>query len=223
VQDELIKFFENFVSSRRARLFHKVLNKRTSYITVAIEDIYQSHNASAVLRTCDCFGIHDIHIIENRNVFEVNPDVALGSSKWLNINKYTSNKNNTNPALKELKNQGYRLVATLPDENAVALPDFSIEKGKFALLFGTELTGLSTEAKELADEYLHIPMHGFTESFNISVSAAIIIHYLVNKLHDSNISWGIAQERKKEIYLQWLKNTVKHADKLEQKFLNSQK
>jgi tRNA (guanosine-2'-O-)-methyltransferase len=223
VQDELIIFFENFVTDRRARLFHEILNNRTSYITVAMEDIYQSHNASAVLRTCDCFGIQDIHIIENRNEFQVNPDVALGSSKWLNIKKYSTLENNTINALKHLKSEGYRLVATLPDKDAVALRDFSIEKGKFALLFGTELTGLSSEARELADEYLHIPMYGFTESFNISVSAAIIIHYLVNKLHDSNISWCISGERKKEIYLQWLKNTVKHAEKLEQKFLNSRK
>ena len=215
---ELIEYLSEFVSGNRFDLFQRIVEKRTRYITVVLEDIYQSHNASAVLRTCDCFGIQDVHIIENANRYDLNPDVSLGSDKWLTLNKYNKEENNTLETFQYLRNNGYRIVATTPHNDDVDLNKFDLEKGKAAFVFGTELKGLSKIAIDNADEYLKIPMYGFTESFNISVSAAIILHHLTSSLHKSGIKWSLTGKEKDIIILDWLKKTIKSADLLEKQF-----
>jgi len=215
---ELIDFLQGFVLEERFQNFQKVLDSRTRYITVVLEDIYQSQNASAVLRTSDCFGIQDIHIIEQKHLFQVNPDVALGSSKWLTLNKYNKYHNNSQKVIQNLKDDGYRIVATVPKSDCTELEKFDLSKGKVALFFGTELTGLSDDAINQADEYLKIPMFGFTESFNISVSAAIILYELTRKLHLSDINWQLTEHEKEEILLGWLKQTLRKPDLLIKKF-----
>ena len=220
---DLINFLAQFVTDSRANLFDKVLQERTRYITIALEDIYQSQNASAVLRTSDCFGLQDVHIVENENEYKINPDVTLGSSKWLNLIKYNKSENNTLDAINALKAKGYRIVATTPHTNDVNLEDFNIKKGKVALFFGTELNGLSDLMIKNADEYLKIPMYGFTESFNISVSAAIILHHLTGELKKTNINWQLSDTEKDEIKLDWLKQTIKMSSKLTNEFLSKKK
>ena len=219
---KLIEYLSNFTTTERFNIFNEVLNKRTNYITVLLEDIYQSQNASAVLRTADCFGIQNIHITENKNQYNINPDVVLGASKWLTLNKYNKNENNTLETINTLKALGYRIIATTPHSDDVNLEDFDISKGKFALMFGSEKPGLSKIALDNADEFLKIPMHGFTESFNISVSAAISLHYLSLKLRNSEINWKITSEEKNNILLNWLKNSIKKADEIEQEFIKRQ-
>jgi tRNA (guanosine-2'-O-)-methyltransferase len=160
-----------------------------------------------------------VHIIENENIYDINPDVALGSNKWLDLIKYNQKNNNTADAITSLKKKGYRVVATTPHTHDVNLDNFNLEKGKIALLFGTELLGLSEQALDLADEYVKIPMYGFTESFNISVSAAIILHTLSNKLRNSeSINWHLTSDEKNEILLQWYKNAVKDSEGIIEKF-----
>ena len=219
MKSKLAKYLEQFITGSRKEIINKVLEQRTRYITVVLEDIFQSQNASAVLRTCDCFGIQDVHIIENQNKYVINPDVALGSNKWLNIIKHSKGENNTKKAIDAIKSKGYRIVATIPDEESALLDDFSLESGKVALLFGTELTGLSDEIIQLSDEYLSIPMFGFTRSFNISVSAAIILHHLVSKLKRSDIDWGLSEEEKKDVKIKWLKESIRKSDILENTFM----
>ena len=214
----LMSFLRPMVNEKRLTLLDKMLEKRTRYITVVLEDIYQPHNASAVLRTCDSLGIQDVHVIENRNKYTINPDVELGSAQWLSINKYNKNENNTEEAVMTLKEQGYRIVATTPHTDEVTLPDFSLEKGKAAIMLGTEMKGLSPRAIELADEYLKIPMHGFVESYNISVSAAIILYTLRIILDDSMIYWNLDAEEKEDVYFQWIKNSVKNSKIIERDF-----
>jgi len=215
---ELIKYLEGFLLSKRVELFDKVILNRTRYITLVLEDIYQPHNASAVLRSCDCFGVQDIHIIENRNEYELNSQVTMGSDKWLNLVKYNQEENNTIKALQSLKKSGYRIVATTPHKNDSSLHDFDLSKGKVALLFGTELNGLSEMAMEQADEFLRIPMYGFTESFNISVSAAIILQSLVESLRSSDINWTLNEAEKEEIKLDWLRKSIKSIDLIEAEY-----
>ena len=214
----LIDHLSKIVSEKRFALFQQVLDLRTRYMTVVLEDIYQPHNASAVLRTCDCFGVQDVHIIENQNEYMVNPDVALGASKWLDMKNYNSLENNTLQAIESLKKQGYRIVATTPHTDDVNLDDFDLNAGKFALVFGTEMRGISELMKENADEFLKIPMQGFTESFNISVSAAIAMHHLSWKLRNSNINWRLPQAEKDEVLLNWLKSSIKKSDLIEEEF-----
>lgn len=219
----LIEFLSGFVTPERLATFSKVLDNRTRYITVVLEDLYQSHNASAVLRTCDCFGIQDVHIIENRNSYSISPDVALGSNKWLTLKKYNCTETNTLDALKTLRDADYRIVATTPHHHDTTPDNFDLKKGKTALVFGTELEGLSETAIKEADEYLRIPMFGFTESFNISVAAAITLYQLTSMLRHSGIHWHLTQEEKTDLKLAWLKISVNRSDSLVREFLEKSK
>ena len=214
----LLGFLRSFISESRNRKFDKIIRNRTKYLTIVLEDIFQSHNASAVLRSCDCFGIQDVHIIENENIYEVNPDVALGSSKWLSITKYNSTSHNTIECLNHLKNEGYKIVATSPHENDFSPDNFPLDQ-KFALVFGTELKGLSKEAFESADAYIKIPMVGFTESLNISVSAALLLYSLSERLRTSDHDWHLTMEEETETLLQWTRSSIRRSAILEKVFL----
>lgn len=220
---ELISFLQSYLTDNRKSIFERSIQKRTRYLTVVLEDIYQSQNASAVLRTCDCFGVQDVHIIENSNSFNINPKVVMGASKWLSLHHYREEKNNTIDAIAKLKSQGYRIIATTPHINDTNLEDFDLYKGKAALVFGTELKGISQDVMNEADEFLKIPMHGFTESFNISVSAAIILHHLTFKLHQSNIDYQLAENELETLMLEWLQKSIKGADLMTKEFLKSLK
>ncbi len=217
----LIQHLSQFVTPERFALFTRIAKQRTNYISVLLEDIFQSHNASAVLRSCDCFGVQHVHIVENENEYTVNPDVALGASNWLSLHRHNSLKNNTLQSIRKLKEQGFRLVATTPHVRYTTLDlhDFDITKGKFVLMFGSELPGLTETALQKADEFLKIPMFGFTESFNISVSAAIILQHLRMKLETSGINFKLSEEEQERLILQWLKVSVKKSDVIVEKFL----
>ena len=220
---ELLEYLTGFITQRRNSLFNQVLEMRTRYITLALEDIYQPNNASAVLRTCDCFGIQDVHVIENKNEYELDKEVTMGAQKWINIYRYNQPGHNTTRAVKELRKNGYRIVAATPHENNQLLHDIDVTKGKLAIFLGTELTGLSPTLIDQADEFLKIPMYGFTESFNISVSAALILQSVVNKLHVSDINWHLSTEEKNRIKLDWIRKSIKKVDLIEKKYLEKKK
>jgi tRNA (guanosine-2'-O-)-methyltransferase len=223
MHEKLIKHLSQFITDRRVELFDSLLDLRTRYITIVLEDIFQAHNASAVLRSCECFGIQDVHFIENQNQYRISPDVALGANKWLNLFRYNQLAENTLLAIESLKKQGYRIVAATPHKSDCTLEDFDLRKGKTALLFGSELKGLSPLAMAMADEFVKIPMAGFTESLNISVTAALFIHHLTGKLRkDPTINWQLTHREKQEIKLVWLKNSIKKSALIEKTFLDGQ-
>jgi tRNA (guanosine-2'-O-)-methyltransferase len=221
-QKALLDHLLEFITPNRKSLFEKVIANRTRHITVILEDIYQPHNASAVLRTCDLTGIQDVHIIENNNQYDVNPDVALGASKWLNLFKYNETEQNTLLTFEKLRKQGYRIVASTPHKNDQDLESIPLD-GKMAIVFGTELNGLSDIAIENADEFLKIPMFGFTESYNISVSAALILFTLTNRLRNSSTNWSLSEDEKQEILLEWSRRSIKRSDIIENQFLKNRK
>ncbi|MCX7729273.1 MAG: RNA methyltransferase [Bacteroidia bacterium] len=209
---EQIDYLRTFVTERRFQRFNEVLSKRTRYITIVLEDVFQGHNASAVLRSCECFGIQDVHFIENRNTFKTNEEVSMGAAQWLTIYRYNDkDTNNTAICYSKLRKKGYKIVATSPHHKSVDIESLNIDN-PIALIFGAEKEGLSKYALQHADEYVHIPMHGFTESFNISVSAALCMYELNKRLRRSGISYLLSEEEKNEILLGWLKNTVEDAD-----------
>jgi tRNA (guanosine-2'-O-)-methyltransferase len=216
---DLINHLEQFVLERRKNIINSIIEYRTRYITVVLEDIYQPQNASAVLRTCDCFGIQDVHIIENRHKYRINPDVTLGANKWLTLTKHNSKENNSLLTIKAFKEKGYRIVATTPHSNDTMLDYFDLQKGKIVLAFGNELNGLSDDFINNADEFIKIPMYGFTESFNISASASIILHHLTHKLRNAQIDWQLSDEEKKEVKLVWLKKSIKNSHLIEKDFV----
>lgn len=216
--EKLYQVYSEFITSERAELFDRLVTFRTTHLTVVLEDIYQSHNASAVIRTCDCFGIQNLHVIENRNAYHVNPDVAVGSSKWVTLHRYGRKQNNTLDCYNHLKRQGYKIIATLPHEKDVLLDQLDISQ-KTALIFGTEKSGLSDTAIQQADGFVKIPMYGFTESFNISVSAALAVFHLSEKMRQGKIKWQLSETEQLRTKIQWIRNTVKHPELLEQEIL----
>lgn len=213
----LLDYLFTFLTKERKQKIESRIKNRTRHLTVVVEDIYQPHNASAVLRSCECMGIQDVHIIENRNAYNLNPDVAIGSSKWINLYKYNKLENNTISTIKRLKKSGYTIIATSPHKNDVEIDTLDISN-KTALLFGNEKEGLSKEAMEHSDGFVKIPMYGFTESFNISVSAALCLFYLSEKLRKIDVPWQLSKKEQEEIKLEWVKNTLKHPGMLIKEF-----
>lgn len=204
---KLLHYLEEFVSEKRKQRFQDVLSQRTNFITVAVEDVYQMHNTSAVIRSCESFGIQQAHLIEGRYGKRLDKEIAMGAQKWVDIHRYT----NSIEAIEALKNKGYRIVATSPHATSSQLQDFKLQN-KIALFFGTETKGLSNTVLDRADLLLRIPTVGFTESLNISVSAAIILQHLTTNLRTSAIDWGLTEEEMLEKRLDWAKKSIKSID-----------
>ena len=198
------RYLEKFVTGRRQRIFREVLDRRTRHLTVVLEDLYQMHNISAVMRSADIFGIQDVHIIRKHYDTKPSHGIAKGAEKWLTIREYQG----TEAAIRNLKAQGYRIVATTPHTDATLLPGFDVTD-KAAFFFGVEKDGLSEQVMRQADVFLKIPMYGFTESFNISVAAALVMYETVNRLHRSNVDWGLSEAEKNVLYQLWLEKTIR--------------
>jgi len=210
---ELLEHLESYLTEQRRLKFAKVVAQRTKHFTVATEDVYQLHNTSAVIRSCDVFGIQEVSIIEEQNTKRIDREIAMGAQKWVDLNRYHSVKS----CIKDLKQQGYQIVATTPHTNDCDLQDFDVTK-KSCFFFGRETEGLSQEVLNEADCYLKIPMVGFTESLNISVSAAIILQYVTNKLKASEVNWQLSEHEKLEKRLDWCRKTIKSYNDIEKRF-----
>ena len=205
----LLAYLNTIVSDERQLRFNKVLANRTRLLTVAVEDVFQMHNTSAVIRSCEVFGVQDAHLIELRNRNELDKNIALGAEKWVDTHMYTSSLD----CINSLRSKGYTIVATSPHAEASNLEDFVV-KGKTALFFGTERDGLSDVVLSNADSFLKIPMLGFTESLNISVSAAIILQILSRQIRDNKLNWELTNEEKLEKQLDWAKKSIKSIDSI---------
>jgi tRNA (guanosine-2'-O-)-methyltransferase len=210
---DYLHFLENILTDNRKERFLQVLSKRTNHFTIAMEDIFQLHNTSAVMRSCEVFGIQQLNVIEERYTKSIDKEIAMGAQKWVDVNRF----NSISGCISDLKSKGYQIIATTPHENDCDLDDFDISKPS-ALFFGTERDGLSEEVLQNADGFLKIPMAGFTESLNISVSAAIIIQNLMSRLHKSDIEWQLSEEEILEKRLLWAKNTIKDIKRIEERY-----
>jgi rRNA methylases len=214
----LFDFLYQFITDERKLRFDEVLSYRTRYLTVVLEDIFQPHNASAVLRSCELTGVQDVHIIENKCAYDINPDIVVGSTKWLNLSKYNASDFNTPEVFDKLHARGYQIVATCPHKKDYTPDTLPLDK-PVALVFGTEKKGLTDYAMKNADLFVQIPMFGFTESYNISVSAALLMFSLTKRLHESNaINWHLSYEEMMELRLEWTRRTLTDVDLYEQKF-----
>lgn len=213
---ELLKHLESFLTTSRQEKFHATLSERTKHFTVATEDVYQLHNTSAVIRSCDVFGIQEVHIVEELNSKHIDSEIAMGAQKWVDLKRH----NHVKDALKTLKQDNYQIVATTPHTNDCALQDFDVTK-KSCFFFGRETEGLSREVLDAADCFLKIPMVGFTESLNISVSAAIILQQLTTRLKQTDVAWQLTDSEKLEKRFDWAKKTIKsHSDIIKRYYSN---
>lgn len=217
----LINHFSQYISDHKKEFLDQVLNQRTRHITMVLEEIYQSQNASAVIRTCECMGIQDIHIVENEVKYSVNRRVLKGSYKWVDLIKYKG-KEQSGAAMcfAQLKKEGYKILVTDPSPDGVSIYDLPVHE-KMAVVMGNELHGTSEFALSQADMKVRIPMYGFTESLNISVSAAICLNTLVPKMRASEVQWQLSNEEKEEIRLRWLRRMMKRPEIMEREFLKS--
>lgn len=222
IDNKLLAYFEEYLTDKRKNLFKKVLEDRTRHFTVVLEDIFQPHNASAVVRTCDIFGVQDVHAIENKYTNKVSRHVAKGSQKWITSTRYKSDGNNTQICLDNLRSKGYQIIATTPHNDSCLLQNFDISK-KSAFVFGVEAEGVSETVIQQADGFLKIPMVGFTESLNISVAAAIILQDVTTKLRNSNLDWQLSKKEKEILYFEWVKKTIKNVDKIEEYYYQNLK
>ena len=195
------------LTEKRKERFEYVLNNRTRHVAMVLEDVFQGRNSSAVMRTADGFGLQDIHLIEKRNAWSKNKTVSKGASNWLTIHRYTDENTALEDCVTALKNKGYRVVATSPYHSGYKPSSLPLDQ-PVAIVMGTELTGISDEVRHLADDFIEIPMHGFSESFNISVASAIIMNRLSERLREECIE-GLSEEDKQELRLRWAYKTVK--------------
>lgn len=217
---DLLTYLEGFVTEKRKDLFKKVLEQRTRHYTVVLENIYQQHNSSAVVRSCDIFGVQDVHVIENTYSSKVSRHVAKGSQKWLSFHRYKKDTDNTAVCLQSLQEEGYQVIATTPHNDSCYLHDFDITK-KSAFVFGVEKEGVSDYVMENADGFLKIPMVGFTESLNISVAAAIILENLTSRLRNSDVDWKLTEQEKELLYQEWIEKSIKNVDRIKEHYLQS--
>jgi tRNA (guanosine-2'-O-)-methyltransferase len=216
IDEKLVTYLESYLTKHRVMRFNEVLKNRTKHFTVATEDVYQLHNTSAVMRTCDVFGIQELHVIEELNVKRIDREIAMGAQKWVDLMRH----NSTKQAIESIKKQGYQIVATTPHIHECSLNSFDISK-KSCFFFGRETEGLSDEVLEHADQFLTIPMVGFTESLNISVAAAIILENLTNKLRNSNYPWRLSEKEQEIIYANWLEKSIKNVDEIKNRFFKT--
>lgn len=217
LDDKLISHLKSFTTSERIKLFEQKVEERTKYITIVLENIFQEHNTSACIRSADCFGIQDVHIIENNNTFKDNSHISMGASKWLNIKRYNEKENNTKATIQKLRKKGYQIAATTPHNSDLSLFNLDI-KQKTAIIFGSEHNGCSNIALDEADIKINIPMYGFTESFNISVAVALCLQELSYKIRKTEINWKLGKKEKNEVILAWLRNSIKSSNQIEELF-----
>ena len=200
-----LEHLAQFVTDARKTRIEHVLAHRTRHIGVGLENIYQPQNASAVLRTADCFGIQDVHSIENTNKFYISTRVTHGADKWVDTYRHRhEDGENTQRCINHLREKGYKIVSTTLNNFTHTLGEVPIDD-KFVLFFGTEATGISDLLAEQSDYRMIIPMQGFTQSFNVSVSAAIALYRLTERMYSSDIKWQLSREEQLRIKHRWYK------------------
>ncbi len=209
----LLNYLEGFLTENRKEGFLRVLQNRTKHFTIAMEDVYQLHNTSAVMRSCEVFGIQELNVIEQKFGKRIDSEIAMGAQKWVDVFRF----NSVQGCLDSMREKGYQIIATSPHNDSCLLHEFDITKPS-ALFFGTESEGLSEEVLQQADGFLKIPMVGDTESLNISVSAAIIIQDITNRLRQSNLNWKLSEDEMLEKRLDWARKSIKDIEYIERKY-----
>lgn len=215
--DRQIAYLKEFMTEERFEVLKRTVGLRTSYMTVCLENIFHPQNASAVIRSCEAFGIQDVHAVEVLTKFKPNVNIVRGTDKWVDIHRYRS-ENASAELIAKLKDEGYRIVATSPHIDDTTPEEFDVAKGKFALFFGTEHAGISDTVRQQADEFIKIPMYGMVESLNISVCAAILLYMLSQRIHTAVPGWSLPENKQKHILFKWMMESVKDSKRIMERF-----
>ncbi len=195
----------------RFERLEKCLDRRTKWITVVLADLYHEHNMSAVVRSCEAFGIQELHVIELSNPFRPNPGVALGAEQWITIKRYSK----ISICFDSLRRLGYKILCADPPRHAkdfsYLLSEIPLADGPVALVFGRERDGLHPEARRLCDGRFYIPMVGLTESLNVSVTVGISLYQLRRFLEEQvePEKWRLSQAERLELLDLWALRSVR--------------
>lgn len=218
-KQKYLEYLESYLTPRRQALFNKVMSFRTRHFTVVAQDTYQDHNASALIRNCDCFGVQELHIIEEYNEYRLAKGMTQGADKWVSLNFYSEYEDNTQTCIDNLRKDDYTIVATTPHTDDCLIEEYDISK-KSAFFFGTEKTGLSQQILDQADRFVRIPMYGFSESYNISVSVALTLQTLIKELRASkDIDWHLSKEEQMDLKIDWCIKTIVNGERIAEKYL----
>ena len=205
-----VEYLRGFILEQRYEVLCRALEERTRYITVCTENTFHPQNASALVRSCEAFGIQDMHTIESVCKFSPTVRIVRGTDKWIDIRRHDS----STELITSLRGQGYRIIATSPHADDTTPESFDVGAGPFALFFGTEHEGISPEVKDNADGFIKIPMYGMVESLNVSASAAILLYTLVTRMRASGVSFRLTERERDEIMFNWLRGSVRDADNI---------
>jgi tRNA (guanosine-2'-O-)-methyltransferase len=213
----VLEEFYKIITPNKVGLFEKIAPQRSRHLVVGLENIQQDHNASAIMRTMDCLGFQELHLIEKNNNYQFQRDIALGAARWLDVVQHQQEPEPVLDSIAHLRQKGYQIVATSPHINANTPQNIDLTQ-PIALFFGAEKHGISEELSANADAFLHIPMHGFTESFNLSVSAALVLSALRTRLEAGSIDWLLSPEAQTELKISWCERILNGGPQLGQKF-----
>ncbi len=205
------------LTPHKRELYDRMAAARTRHLTVVSEDIYQTQNASAILRSAECWGVQDIYVIENSHSFQMHHRITKGAEDWLTLHRFHSEKNNTISCMNELKKKGYRIVATSVAPEALAPDELDIST-PLAIVMGTELSGVSEDVISRSDEKVHIPMYGFTESLNVSVASAILMQSLITRIRKESVNWTLTEDEQLDIKIQWARRSIHWSDHIVQMY-----
>ena len=213
----VLQEFYKIITPNKVNMFERIAPQRSKHIVVGLENIQQDHNASAIMRTMDCLGFQELHLIEKNNNYQFQRDIALGAARWLDVMQHQQEPEPVLDSIAHLRQKGYQIIATSPHIKASTTQNIDLTQ-PIALFFGAEKHGISEELSANADAFLHIPMHGFTESFNLSVSAALVLSALRTRLEASSIDWLLSPERQTELKISWCERILNGGPQLAQKF-----
>ena len=206
---DVYEYMKGFLTEERLLKIDKYAEESSDFVLPVLENIYQFRNAAAIIRSVEACGFHKIVALEEENVFNPNTRVARGADTWMQVEKMPK----TMASLQQIRDKGYKILAVSPEKNAVSLPEYEL-KEPVALIFGTEMEGVSQEVLDFADETLIIPMYGFTQSFNVSVAAAICMYELKQKLLKSDIDYKLSDEKKLAMKIRWAVNSARSGDEV---------
>ncbi|MBP7172967.1 MAG: RNA methyltransferase [Cloacibacterium sp.] len=212
---ETFEYLKQFLTSDRLRKIEHYSLESSDFVLPVMEDVYQFRNAAAIIRSVEACGFHKVVALEESNTFNPNLSVTKGADTWVEVERMPRNL----ASLQNIKERGYKIIAVSPEKNAQSLPDYQLSQ-PIALVFGTELEGVTTEILDFADETLAIPMYGFTKSFNVSVAAAICMYELKQKLLKSDFNYSLNKEKLLQLKIRWAVNSIRSGEEILKHYLN---
>jgi tRNA (guanosine-2'-O-)-methyltransferase len=193
------------LTTERARKYRQVLARRTARVAIVVEECYDPHNATAIIRSCDAFGIQRLFVVAARNGFKINRRISQGSHHYVDILLQPDIAS----CYAAARAMGYRVLASDLSADAVMGPGKLAQehlRQPLALVFGTEGAGLSEEASRLADGHFLIPMVGFPQSLNLSVSVAVSLYSIRRQALEEDLPGDLTAEQQSEIYDRWVRS-----------------